>query len=184
MLGRRSRWRTGVAPIPAPGGPGRARAASIATRTLAATVLSGMACVACLGVETAAAAGGAVPARTARVLSVKDEGHLHLVRESGSLLLEEGSVTGTLPGSVKVRFNIGPTITAQFTIYARGGGSIAGHGSGALHSTSTYSTFGGTLSVTSGTGRFAHAHGSGGLYGAIDRKTYALTVQTTGKLSY
>jgi len=79
---------------------------------------------------------------------------------------------------------VGATVTAQFTIYARGGGSVSGHGSGALHSTSLYSTFGGTLSVTSGTGRFRHAHGTGGLYGAIDRKTDALTVQAIGKLSY
>jgi hypothetical protein len=130
------------------------------------------------------AALAAQAARTARMLSVKDEGHLHLVRESGSELLEEGTVSGTLPGTVKVRFNVGAVITAQFTIYARGGGSIAGHGSGSLRSTSRYSTFGGSLSVTSGTGRFAHARGSGGLYGAIDRRTYALTVQTIGKLTY
>ena len=42
----------------------------------------------------------------------------------------------------------------------------------------------GSLKVTGGTGRYKHAHGSGGLYGAINRKTDALTVQTTGKLSY
>ena len=123
-------------------------------------------------------------AHAARTLSVKDEGHLHLVRESGSELLEEGTVSGTLPGSVRVRFDVGATIYAQFTIYARGGGSISGHGSGALRSTGTYSTFGGSLSVTSGSGRYAHAHGSGGLYGAINRRTYALTVQTLGKLTF
>jgi hypothetical protein len=123
-------------------------------------------------------------ARAASVLDVRDEGRLHLVKESGSLLLEEGPATGTLPGTVKVRFDVGATITAQFTIYARGGGSISGHGSGRLRSTGAYSTFGGTLAVTAGTGRFRHARGSGGLYGAINRKTYALTVQTIGKLSY
>jgi hypothetical protein len=123
-------------------------------------------------------------ARAARVLNVRDEGHLHLVSESGSLLVEQGPATGTLPGTVKVRFDVGATIAAQFTIYAHGGGSISGHGSGMLHSTSVYSTFGGTLTVTGGTGRFRRARGSGGLYGAINRKTYALTVQTIGKLSY
>jgi hypothetical protein len=131
-----------------------------------------------------AGAGGPPAARASRALNVRDEGRLRLVRESGSLLLEEGPATGTLPGTVKVRFDIGATISAQFTIYARGGGSISGHGSGALRSTSAYSTFGGKLTVTGGTGRYAHARGSGGLYGAIDRKTYALTVQAIGKLSY
>jgi hypothetical protein len=124
-------------------------------------------------------------AYAARTLDVKDEGHLHLAgKPEGSLIVEEGSVSGTLPGTVRVRFDVGATVTAQFTIYAHGGGSVSGRGSGALHSTSLYSTFGGKLSVTSGTGRFKHARGTGGLYGAIDRKTDALTVQTIGNLSY
>ncbi|HWX45997.1 MAG TPA: hypothetical protein VNY52_11830 [Solirubrobacteraceae bacterium] len=131
-------------------------------------------------------AGMAASGRAARVVSVKDEGHLHSVKRetSGSMLVEEGPVTGTIPGTVKVRFNIGPTVTASFTIYATRGGSINGHGSGTLHSTSKFATFGGSLKVTSGTGRYAHAHGSGGLYGSINRNTYALTVQTLGTLYY
>jgi hypothetical protein len=140
--------------------------------------------------RTAATGGGAAQAaaegRAAHVVSVKDEGHLHLVSKasSGSMLVEEGPVTGTIAGSVRVSFDIGPTVTATFTIYPRGGGSISGHGEGALHSTSLYATFGGSLAVTRGTGRYAHAHGSGGLYGAINRKTYALTVQAVGTLHY
>jgi hypothetical protein len=123
-------------------------------------------------------------ASAAHVLSVNDEGHLHSVRNSGSELVEEGPISGTIPGKVKVSFNIGATISAKFTIYASGGGSISGRGGGALHSTGAYSSFGGSLTVTSGSGRYAHAHGSGNLSGAINRKTYALTVKTVGKLSY
>jgi hypothetical protein len=123
-------------------------------------------------------------AGAAHVMNVKDEGHLHSVRSSGAELVEEGPVSGTIPGKVKVSFNIGATISAKFTIYANGGGSISGHGGGALHSTSVYSTFGGSLTVTGGSGRYAHAHGNGTLSGAINRKTYALTVQAVGKLYY
>ena len=47
-----------------------------------------------------------------------------------------------------------------------------------------YLSFGGTLTVTHGTGRYAHAHGQGGFYGTIDRKNYAVTIQTTGTLYY
>jgi hypothetical protein len=132
----------------------------------------------------ALASGHAPGARAARALNVRDEGHLHLAgRPSGSAIVEEGTVTGTLPGTVKVRFNVGATVSASFTIYARGG-SISGHGSGSLHSTSLYSTFGGSLAVTSGTGRYRHAHGHGGLYGAINRHTFAVTVQAIGSLAY
>jgi hypothetical protein len=150
-------------------------------------VLLGSAMCAALvtGGTVADAADRAPTAHAARALNVKDEGHLHLAgKPSGAEIVEEGAVTGTLPGTVKVRFNVGATVSASFTIYPRGGGSISGHGSGALHSSSVYATFGGSLSVTGGTGRFRHAHGSGGLYGAINRRTYAVTVQTIGKLSY
>jgi hypothetical protein len=124
--------------------------------------------------------------RTAHTLSVKDEGHLHLISSSGSNLVEEGPISGTIPGRARVSFNVGPTVYASFTIYVQGGGSISGRGHGALHSTSAYSTFGGSLSVTHGTGRYAHASGTGGLYGAINRKSgsYPMTVQTTGELHY
>ncbi len=168
----------------------RGVAASVSTRTrlllamvlLAATAYAAMTLA--TGSTLAHAAGANAEARAAGTLNVKDEGHLHLVHESGSELVEEGSATGTLPGTVRVRFNVGATVSAQFTIYAHGGGSISGHGSGSLHSTGTYATFGGSLAVTGGSGRYRHAHGSGGIYGAINRRTYAITVQTIGKLSY
>jgi hypothetical protein len=154
-------------------------------RQAVAIVAGAVAAAGLLWGGTALASRGAPsPARAARTLDVRNESHMHLVHESGSLLLEEGPATGTLPGSVKVRFDVGATVSAYFTIYPRGGGSIAGHGSGALHSTGTYASFGGTLSVTGGTGRYAHAHGTGGMYGAIDRHTYAMTVQTIGTLHY
>jgi hypothetical protein len=112
-----------------------------------------------------------------------DTAHLHYVRSSGSLLFEEGSVSGTLPGSMHVDCNIGSSVTASFTIYARGG-TIKGRGSAVPHGSGIYESFAGSLVATGGTGRYAHAHGRAGFYGLFNRKTYALTVQTTGKLSY
>jgi hypothetical protein len=154
-------------------------------RPIGQALVGATACIALAAGGAALASAHAPGARAAHALNVRDEGHLHLAgRPSGSTILEEGAVTGTVPGTVKVRFNVGATVTATFTIYPRGGGSISGHGSGALHSTSVYATFGGSLSVTGGTGRYRHAHGHGGLYGAINRHTYAVTVQTIGTLSY
>jgi len=105
------------------------------------------------------------------------------------MLVDEGAATGQLPGTVKVEFNVGATVTASFTIYTRNG-SLVGHGSGALHEShashhsAVYVSFGGTMTVSRGTGRYAHAHGQGGFYGVINRTTYAVTIQTTGTLSY
>jgi hypothetical protein len=123
-------------------------------------------------------------ARTTRALSINDTGKLSLSNASGAILSELGPVSGTLPGTTKVRLDVGENVTASFTIYARGGGSITGHGVAALHSSGQYSSFGGTLTVTHGTGRYVHARGGGKLYGVINRRTDAVTVQTTGTLDY
>jgi hypothetical protein len=122
-------------------------------------------------------------ASSARTASVNDTGHLRLMNASGAVLNEAGPVTGSLPGRVRVRLVVRANVTASFTIETRGG-SIVGHGSAVLHSSREYSSFGGSLSVDRGTGRYAHAGGGGRLYGVIDRSNDALTVQTVGALHY
>lgn len=124
------------------------------------------------------------PARTARTLNVTDEAHLHVTHSDGELLEEQGPATGALPGTVNVRFRIGASVWGTFTIYPRGGGSISGQGSGRLHSAGAYASFGGTTSVDHGTGPYARVHGQGGFYGTVNRRTNALVIQTTGRLSY
>jgi hypothetical protein len=145
--------------------------------------------VACAGVlvfDTHAASlatAARFTAHTARTVDVNDRAHLHSVGESGSDLLEEGQATGGFPGRVEVQFNVGATVYASFTI-ATQYGSISGSGSSKLHGTGVWDSFGGTVTVTHGTGRYAHAHGHAGFYGVINRRTYAATVQTTGTLDY
>jgi hypothetical protein len=131
---------------------------------------------------------GRTTARAARTLNVTDTAHLHNVKSPGSsLLIDEGAATGTVPGTVRIGFNVGATVEANFTIYAHGW-SLVGHGSGALHNSKSrsdvYASFSGTMTVSHGTGRYAHAHGQGGFYGVINRETYAVTIQTTGTLNY
>jgi hypothetical protein len=122
-------------------------------------------------------------AHAARVLNATDTVHLHYISASGSLLFEEGKATGTLPGSMRIHLNVGTTFTGNFTIYA-GGGTIQGHGSATPHGSGTYESFSGTLTVTGGSGRYAHAHGHGGMSGTFDRDNYALVIKTTGSLTY
>jgi hypothetical protein len=98
-------------------------------------------------------------------------------------LLEEGSASGPLGGLVKARIRVTADISGSFTFYPRGG-SITGRGSGVMHESGVYASFGGSVTVLGGTGVYAHAHGSGGLYGVYDRKTLDVTIQTTGTLSY
>lgn len=127
--------------------------------------------------------GGLPPARAAHTLQATDTAHLHYTRSSGSLLIEEGSATGTLPGTMRATVRLGPDTSGTFTIYSRYG-TIRGRGSAKLHGSGTYESFAGTLVAEGGTGRYAHAHGRAGLYGVFDRRSYALTVQTTGRLLF
>jgi hypothetical protein len=119
----------------------------------------------------------------AGALQAKDSAKLHYVKSSGSTLYEEGTAHGTLPGSMRAYCDLGSTFTANFTIYTDGS-TIKGHGTATPHGSGIYESFAGTLLVTGGTGRYLHAHGRAGLYGTFDRRTYAMTVQTTGSLSY
>jgi hypothetical protein len=135
-----------------------------------------------LGISHTATASSPA-ARTAHTLNVTDTAHLEQVHSSGAQLLEEGKAKGDLPGDVKVQLSVGPTIKVTFTIYTRQW-SIIGRGSGVLHGTGVYASFGGSMTVSHGTGRYVHAHGHGGFYGVINRNTDAMTVQTTGTLSY
>jgi hypothetical protein len=125
-------------------------------------------------------------ARAASVLSVRDEGHLHFVHASGSVVIDEGSVSGTFPGSVRVRFLYDgePEVSATFTI-AGHGGSVSARAKGRLSSpTSAVPSFRGRMTITGGTGRYAHVHGDGEMYGVYNRRTYALGVQAIAKLPY
>ncbi len=152
----------------------------------AATLVAILAPAILLGATPPGAARGAErtpSARMARTLSATDTAHLHYIRSSGSLLFEEGSASGGLPGSMHVDLNLGATFTGSFTIYDRGS-TLVGHGSATPRGSGRYESFSGSLTVTGGTGLYAHAHGRAGLYGTFDRKTYALVIQTTGKLSY
>jgi hypothetical protein len=157
------------------------------TRCLLATLGLGLVASLWTGVAHALApAASEVRADSARLLKVDDSGHLHLLHAYGEVIEEEGKVSGTLRGTVFVHMTVGAAnVTATFTIRSEGGGSIEGHGQAVLHSSGLYSSFRGTLSVGHGTGRYAHAHGTGKLYGTIERTTEKhLTVQTSGSLDY
>ena len=155
-------------------------------RTTTAAICSALAAglLAAATQHATAYAGQSRPrADAAHILNATDTAHLRYVSSSGSLLLDEGKASGTLPGSMRVRLDLGTTFTGTFTIHASGG-SIDGHGSATPHGSGTYESFSGTLTVTGGSGRYAHAHGHGGLYGTFDRDNYALVIKTTGSLSY
>ena len=140
------------------------------------------------GASTALGAGFAHrSARAARVISVNDKAELHLVHAFGETLVEEGKATGTLAGTAKIRLQIDAaraSAKASFTFYVQGG-TLSGHSSGRANGGhGGWESFSGTMSLDHGTGRYAHASGSGHMYGAIYRRTDKLIVQESGRLRY
>jgi hypothetical protein len=167
--------------VPTLRGVGRGIAAASAVLALAAT--GGKVAIAAARAQAPAAPSTASEART---LSINDNGELIKIHAAGEIITEEGKVSGTLPGTAKVRLDIGAElVTASFRITVRGVGSIVGHASAKLSSPGRKASFRGNLTVTGGTGRYAHAHGTGKLYGVIERVSDKLTVQTReGTLNY
>lgn len=142
-----------------------------------------VALIAILPLVASASAAHAAAAHQARTLKATDTAKLRYIKHSGSVLIEEGTAHGNFPGTMRARCVIGATFTATFTVYTHYG-TLTGHGTATPHGSGLYESFGGTLTITSGTGRYAHAHGHAGLYGTFDRRTYAIILQTTGSLSY
>lgn len=145
-------------------------------RTVTGTVVAMMLVV--------AAASAAHPlARAAHTLKATDSAHLHYVSASGALLYEVGRASGTLPGSMRVHMRVAATFSGSFTISAQGS-TIRGHGSATPKGAGVIESFSGSLTVTGGSGRFKHAHGTARLYGTFNRNSYALVIQTVGTLRY
>ncbi|MHB1538538.1 MAG: hypothetical protein ACYCST_20505 [Acidimicrobiales bacterium] len=116
---------------------------------------------------------------------ITDTASLHLLSADGNTLIESGRASGDLPGTVRVSLTLrSADATSKFTIQTSGG-SLSGVAHGKLKTgRAGWDSFGGALSVQSGTGRFRGARGNGGLYGSIYRVTDAVKVKVSGKLRY
>lgn len=132
----------------------------------------------------AAGASGST-AGAARTISLNDTAHLHKTSSHGFNLYESGSASGTLGGSISLHLDVVSTnrVTAQITVHPSGG-SISGTASGSYRNNGSTASFSGTLNVTSGTGSYSHAHGSGlSFSGTIQRSNDAVTVRVSGHFS-
>ena len=123
---------------------------------------------------------------TAAHTTVRDEGSLHFLSDEATLIVDEGKLSGTLPGSGRVYFtyNGSPNVSARFTIHARGGNVYGAAKCLLSNPNSPTPSFRGALQIVGGSARYAHARGSGELFGVFHRRGYGLVVQAIGKLSY
>jgi hypothetical protein len=149
----------------------------------AGTLLASGICAVALTLGAAGASGST--ARAARTVSISDTAHLHRTSSHGFNLYEAGSASGSLGGSISLHLDVVSTnrVTAALTVYPHGG-SISGSASGSYRNEGATASFSGTLSVTGGSGSYAHAHGSGLTFsGTIERTNDAVTVHVSGRFA-
>jgi hypothetical protein len=158
------------------------------TRRLASLLASTVAVLAALGawagVLGSARAAGPV-AGASRTISLNESGRLQLTSKSGFTLNERGSASGTITGSIYIHLHLvsSSKVTAEVSIFPSNG-SLSGTGSASYHVNGGTATFSGTLAITRGTGKYAHARASSLAFtGTIQRRNDAVTVRLTGPLS-
>jgi hypothetical protein len=127
---------------------------------------------------------GLAVARAARVISVQETGHLNAVSPPGVSVEEKGRASGTYncPITVHLTLTSATRAIASFTVRPRGG-ALSGRAFARFAQQNGNGYFGGSLTITRGTGSFAHASAAGmGISGVINRESDTLTVHVNGKL--
>jgi hypothetical protein len=123
---------------------------------------------------------------SARTIALNVTGRLHLTSKHGFTLNEQGTVSGTIAGTIYVHLKAVSTsrVIAEVNIYPSGG-SLSASGSARYHRGSTTATFSGSMSINRGTGRYSHVRSSNlSFSGTIyESKDDAITVHVTGTVS-
>ncbi len=135
----------------------------------------------------AASVRDAPPAVAARTITLNERANLHLAKSNGvDKLYEQGQGYGTFNCPVQLNLTISSrqvSVAATFTAYPAGG-SISGVSAAHYRIVGTTSYFTGILTVTRGTGRYAHASATAlQLSGQMNRTSYEARLQVTGRLN-
>jgi len=129
---------------------------------------------------------GAPTAVTARTVTFNIESNLHLIGRPGHVFNERGTFSGSQSGTIEIRFT---SVThtsgeATFAAYSSHGGSVSGHASTKGHVVGATVYFNGNLTVTGGTGQWAHASGRNLRFsGTVDRHTFNAKTHMQGSIT-
>jgi hypothetical protein len=119
------------------------------------------------------------------VLHIAERATLKLVKREGITYWQEGTVVGTLSGTIAVTITIGgPGVISTFTVTLPDG-TIRGRGSARVRPAGSVVHYLGTASIIGGTGKYADASGRNLRYsgkGAADAST--ASARLTGELRY
>jgi hypothetical protein len=138
-----------------------------------------LACAALASPCLAPATAGASPVLT----NVREYGSLTLESNKGPTVDERGRGSGTFSCNVYISMTLnGTLVRATYSAYPQGG-SIIGTATAHIHkATTAEAEFSGTISLTSGSGRYAHPSGTASFKGKINRTNYAMNIEIDGPL--
>jgi hypothetical protein len=162
----------------------RIRGPAMTGRTVAAAVIA--LAIATPAIAAHASGGTGKPTATAAGReTLVENAHLKFAGERGSAIDEHGEASGTYDAPVAVALTIHPkSVTASVTIYPSGG-SISGFANANYIVKGSYGYFGGTFTLTHGTGKFSHISEIDrkplGISGRINRNNFAMEVKAHGE---
>lgn len=118
-------------------------------------------------------------------LFITENARLKLVRREGITYWQEGTVKGTLAGTIAVKVTIGgPGVTSTFTVTLPNG-TIRGRGEASVRPAGSVVYYKGSATITGGTGKYADASGRNlGYSGKGASDASMATAHLTGKLRY
>jgi hypothetical protein len=139
-----------------------------------------------LTVTVSAGARAAATTAAAKPLVMKEKAEMHLTSVPSTTFQEKGRMTGTFAGSITAYVTGYSVSKGAFTMTAyMSGGTISAQGTTHNHTVGPTGYAEGTVQVTRGTGRFAHATSKGmRLRAVIDRENFHVTSEISGTLSF
>lgn len=146
-------------------------------RAAAALVVLGLA-------ATEGATASSAPAASS--MKVTEHVVLKLAKRTGTTKFEHtGRATGTLSGSVRSIITLTHSVVLHGTVTINTSrGKLRLKVDGRARSLALRARFSGTATIAGGTGRYAHARGTGTFTGVVNRSTWAATIDSSGSFSY
>jgi len=132
----------------------------------------------------ASTVGRATHGNAARIERLTESGTLHITKAAGFVVEASGHVTGTLNGLLALRLTLVSTsrLTSTFSGHPRSG-SLSGQGAGTYHLAGAIAVFSGTVSITGGSGTYAHAFGTDiHVSGTMNRQKKTVTLHVAGQI--
>jgi hypothetical protein len=156
-------------------------APSLSSLTFAAVVSCAVLCFGSVASPVLAAPA----ARAAKHVAVTETVRAHLLHHRGGTeLYDAGTLTGTYSCPLSIKITIAYTQATITFVCRASGGTFNGHGTTSYYASGRLAHFEGTLSVTSGNGKFAHVSSQGlRIRGTLVRGSYALTASVVGGLT-